>query len=309
MDKLRALNYFLKVAETLSFTDAAKAYDVPASSISRRVSELEASLGVQLIHRTTRTVRLTEAGELYLRQVRVGMAQLSAAEALVKERGNKPSGTLRISCMAGYGRIMLMPVMQAFSEEYPDILLDVHLSDELVDLGGDQFDITIRGGAQPENRVVARRLDPNRFILAASPLYLATHGTPYSLADLAGHSALLYRGPSNVLKWMGFDGKQWITPDVTPAFISNDGASLLVLACRHRGMVLLPEWSLRQYLERGELVEVALEQPLSVSRSDQIGIFMLYLQARYAIPKIRVAVDFIYDRLALTDLTAGRPDE
>ena len=200
--------------------------------------------------------------------------------------------------MAGYGRIMLMPVMQAFSEQYPDILLDVHLSDELVDLGGDQFDITIRGGAQPENRVVARRLDPNRFILAASPLYLANHGTPRSLTDLTGHSALLYRGPSNVLKWLGFDGKNWISPDVKPAFISNDGASLLMLACRHRGMVLLPEWSLRQYLERGELVAVTLEQPLSISRSDQIGIYMLYLQARYAIPKIRAAVEFIHERLA-----------
>jgi len=91
MDKLRALNYFLKVAETLSFTEAAKAFDVPASSISRRVSELEAALGAQLLHRTTRTVRLTEAGELYLEQVRIGMAQLTAAEEHLRERGNKPA--------------------------------------------------------------------------------------------------------------------------------------------------------------------------------------------------------------------------
>jgi len=305
MDKLRALNYFLKVAETLSFTEAAKAFDVPASSISRRVSELEAALGAQLLHRTTRTVRLTEAGERYLEQVRVGMAQLTAAEEHLRERGNKPGGTLRISCMAGYGRVMLMPVLQAFSEQYPDILLDVHLSDELVDLGGDQFDITIRGGTQPENRVVARRLDPNRFVLAASPRYLATRGVPKSLADLAGHSALLYRGPSNVLKWVGFDGSHWINPAVIPAFISNDGASLLALACRHRGMVLLPEWSLKGYLARGELVAVALEQHLSVTRSDQVGIFMLYLQARYSIPKIRVAVEFIHERLARPDEGAG----
>ena len=303
MDKLRALNYFLKVAETLSFTETAKAFDVPASSISRRVSELEAALGVELLYRTTRTVKLTEAGELYLQQVRVGIAHLTAAEELVKERGSRPSGTLRISCMTGYGRVILMPVLQDFSKQYPEILLDVHLSDELVDLGRDQFDITIRGGAEPENRVVARRLDLNRFVLAASPAYLAIRGKPASLAELADHSALLYRGPSSVLKWIGFDGEDWVSPNVVPTFISNDGASLLAMACEHRGMVLLPEWSLRGYLKRGELTEIELDIPLSVTRSEQVGIFMLYLQSKYAIPKIRAAVEFIHERLSQPDST------
>lgn len=301
MDKLRALKYFVKVADTLSFTEAAKAYDVPASSISRRISELETAIGTVLLHRTTRTVSLTEAGKTYLAQVRLGLAQLAAADELIGDQGGKPSGTLRISCMPGYGRVKLMPVLQDFSERYPGILLDVHLSDELEDLGGDQFDIVIRGGAQPESRVISRRLDPNRFILAASPAYLAAHGTPNTLEDLANHFALLYRGPSSVLKWVGFNGEDWISPAVTPAFISNDGASLLAMACRHRGMVLLPEWSLRDYLQSEELVAVDLDHPISVTRSDQIGIFMLYLQSRYQIPKTRLAVDYIYERLAQAD--------
>lgn len=298
MDKLKALNYFLKVAHTLSFTEAAREFEVPASSISRRIAELEASLGTELLHRTTRMVRLTEAGELYLEQVRMGMTQLTAAEELLRERGSTPSGTLRISCLAGYGRVMLMPILQAFVEQFPEVLVDVHLSDELVDLGGDQFDITIRGGALPEQRVVARRLDPNHFVLAASPSYLALHGTPRSLADLADHVALLYRSPSSILKWIAFDGNDWIVPKITPAFISNDGACLLEMACNHRGLVLLPEWGLRRHLAQRELLAVELEQPLCVSRSDQLGIYMLYLQSRYTIPKIRAAVEFIYDRLA-----------
>ncbi|CAM3938621.1 putative HTH-type transcriptional regulator [Pseudomonas reidholzensis] len=298
MDKLRALNYFTKVAQTLSFTEAAAAFDVPASSISRRIAELEKALGAQLLHRTTRTVRLTEAGEVYLQQISLGMAQLEAAEELVRERGNTPSGMLRISCMAGYGRLMLMPVLEDFSERYPDILLDVHLSDELVDLGGDQVDIAIRGGVQPEHRVVARRLDPSRFVLAASPTYLAQRGTPKTLDDLSSHAALLYRGPKSVFKWLGFDGQEWVYPAIDPVFISNDGASLLAMACRHRGMVLLPEWSLRAHLERNALVVVELEQPVAVSRSAQTGIYLLYAQSRYPIPKIRAAVEFIYERLA-----------
>lgn len=225
MDKLRALQYLVKVADTLSFSRAAKAFGVPASSISRRITDLEADLGVQLLHRTTRTVRLTEVGALYLEQVRAGIAQLNDAEELVAQRSNTPSGTLRISTMPGYGRLLLLPALQDFGERYPQIVLDVHLSDTLVDLGRDQIDIAIRGGRQPQDRVVARKLDPNRFILAASPQYLATMGTPRTLDDLQGHRALMYRGPNAVIPWQGLDEEGWREIPVTPAFISNDGAS------------------------------------------------------------------------------------
>ena len=297
MDKLRALQYLVKVADTLSFSRAAKAFNVPASSISRRISDLEADLGVELLHRTTRTVRLTEIGQLYLEQVRAGMAQLEDAEELVGQRSNTPSGTLRISTMPGYGQLLLMPALQEFSERYPDIVLDVHLSDALVELGRDQIDIAIRGGRQPQDRVVARKLDPNRFILAASPAYLAQMGTPRTLDDLPSHRALMYRGPNAVIKWQGLDAEGWHEVPVTPAFISNDGASLIAMACRHRGLVLLSEWGLKDYLRRGDLVEVTLEQPVSVGRGGEAGIYLLYLQTRYRIPKVRVAVEFLMERL------------
>ena len=189
MDKLRALQYLLKVADTLSFSGAARAYGVPASSISRRIADLEAELGVGLLHRTTRTVRLTEAGALYLEQVRAGISLLNDADELVGLRGSQPTGTLRISAMHSYGQRLLMPALQEFGELYPDIVLDVHLSDALVELGRDQIDISIRGGRLPQDRVVARKLDPNRFILAASPRYLARMGTPRTLDELPAPSS------------------------------------------------------------------------------------------------------------------------
>jgi DNA-binding transcriptional LysR family regulator len=297
MDKLRALQYLVKVADTLSFSRAAKAFGVPASSISRRISDLEAELGVDLLHRTTRTVRLTEVGTLYLEQVRAGMAQLDDAEELVGQRSSTPSGTLRISTMPGYGQLLLMPALQDFCERYPDIVLDVHLSDALVELGRDQIDIAIRGGRQPQDRVVARKLDPNRFILAASPQYLAQAGTPRTLDDLVGHRALMYRGPNAVIKWQGLDEDGWRELPMAPAFISNDGASLIAMARRHRGLVLLSEWGLKSYLGSGELVQVTLDQPVSVGRGGESGIYLLYLQTRYRIPKVRVAVEFLVERL------------
>jgi len=298
MDKLRALQYLLKVADTLNFSRAAKAFGVPASSISRRIADLETALGVELLHRTTRTVRLTEVGALYLEQVRAGMALLHDAEELVGQRSSAPSGTLRISAMPSYGQLLLMPALQDFSERYPDIVLDVQLSDALVDLGRDQIDIAIRGGSQPQDRVVARRLDPNRFVLAASPQYLAQMGTPRTLDELTQHRALMYRGPNALIKWQGLDQDGWHEVPITPAFISNDGASLIAMACKHRGLVLLSEWGLQDYLRRGELVQLTLEQPLSVGRGGESGIYLLYLQTRYQIPKVRVAVQFLVERLA-----------
>lgn len=299
MDKLRAMQYLLKVADTLSFSRAAKAFGVPASSISRRIADLEAELGVELLHRTTRTVRLTEVGALYLEQVRSGMAQLNDAEELVAQRSGTPSGTLRISAMPGYGQLLLMPALQDFCERYPDIVVDVHLGDALVDLGRDQIDIAIRGGRRPQDRVVARKLDPNRFILAASPKYLAQFGTPRTLDDLQHHRALMYRGPNALIKWQGQDDDGWREIPVVPAFISNDGASLIAMACKHHGLVLLSEWGLKSYLHSGELVQVVLDQPVSVSRGEEAGIYLLYLQARYQIPKVRVAVEFLVERLGV----------
>jgi DNA-binding transcriptional LysR family regulator len=297
MDKLRALQYLVKVADTLSFSRAARALGVPASSISRRISDLEAELGVELLHRTTRTVRLTEVGALYLEQVRAGMAQLNDAEELVGQRSSTPSGTLRISTMPSYGQLLLLPALKDFNARYPEIVLDVHLSDTLVDLGRDQVDIAIRGGRQPQDRVVARRLDPNRFVLAASPQYLARMGTPRTLDDLAGHVGLMYRGPNAVIKWQGLDEDGWREVAIAPAFISNDGASLVAMACCHRGIVLLSEWGLKDYLRRGELVEIQLDQPVTVGRGGEAGIYLLYLQTRYRIPKVRVAVEFLLERL------------
>lgn len=299
MDKLRALRYLLKVADTSSFSRAARAFGVPASSISRRISDLEAALGVELLHRTTRMVRLTEAGANYVEQVRTGLAQLDDADEAVGPGGHRPAGTLRISTMPGYGSALLMPALATFNDRYPDVLLDVHLSDSVVDLGRDQIDLAIRGGRQPEGRVVARKLDDNRFVLAASPEYLKRHGRPRTLDDLAEHRALLYRGPHALFRWHGDDAQDgWREIPIEPAFISNDGASLIAQACRHRGLVLLPEWGLAPYVQRGELALVTLDRPVSVARGGgEGGIFLMYLRTRYQVPKVRVAVDFLVERL------------
>lgn len=229
--------------------------------------------------------------------MRAGVGRLDDAQELVGQRSSTPSGTLRISTMPSYGQLLLLPALQDFSDKYPDIVIDLHLSDSIVDLGRDQIDLAIRGGPQPQDRVVARRLDPNRFILVASPKYLAERGTPRMLDDLQAHSALYYRGPHAVIKWQGFEDGAWRELAVPAAFISNDGASLIAMARKHKGLALLSEWGLRDALESGELMRVELEQEVAIGRGREAGIYLLYLQARYQVPKVRVAVEFLVGRL------------
>lgn len=297
MDRLRAMHYLLKVSDLLSFSRAAQALWVPASSVSRRIADLEAELGAELLHRTTRAVRLTEAGRLYVEQIRAAVGLLQDADDQVTQRGGAPKGVLRLSVMQGYGQSRVMPVLREFQALYPDVVVDAHLSDAVVDLGRDQVDLAIRGGRQPQDRVVARRLNPNRFVLAASPTYLKRHGRPKTLDELSGHAALMYRGPNAIIKWHGQDEDGWRELPMTPAFITNDGATLIGLACEHRGLVLLPEWSLEAALRERRLQRVEMAQTVSVSREGESGIYLLYLQPRFRIPKIRVAVDFLVSRL------------
>ena len=168
MDQLRALRYFTAVVETGSFTQAAKRFSVPASSLSRRVADLEKSLGATLLKRSTRTVQVTEIGRSYFEQVRELLLQLEQSDESVRSYQARPMGRLRISSTVGFGERILLPLLEEFSQLYPDVLLDVSLSDELSTLGRDEVDIAIRGGYAPNERVLAIKLMSNQFIPAAA---------------------------------------------------------------------------------------------------------------------------------------------
>ena len=146
MDQLRALRYFCKVVETGSFTKAAESFSVPASSLSRRIADLEKSLGANLLKRTTRVVQVTEIGRVYYEQVQDVLAQLASSDESVRAYQASPTGILRISTMVTFGEEILMPLLDEFKHRYPEIILDVSFSDELSTLSRDEVDIAIRGG-------------------------------------------------------------------------------------------------------------------------------------------------------------------
>jgi len=297
MDELRALRYFSKVVETGSFTRAAKVFGVPPSSVSRRVADLERSLGATLLKRSTRVVKVTEIGQTYFEQIQDILNQLEQSYEVVRSYQAKPMGQLRISSLVGFGERILLTLLDELSELYPDIIVDVSLSDELSALGRDDVDIAIRGGYAPNERVQAIRLMDNDFIPVAAPSYLAEMGTPRSALELRQHKGLYFRTPNGPNPWLCKLDGQWKDVSAPQVAVSNNGKWLAEKAVRGQGIIMAPRWSLAPYIQRGELQELFFDPEIRVTQDTDLAVYLLYQKQRYLVPKVKAAVDFLVARV------------
>lgn len=280
-----------------SFTRAAEVFSVPPSSLSRRVADLEKNLGANLLKRSTRSVQLTEIGQLYFNQVQDILFALEQSDETVRSYQAKPMGQLRISTLVGFGERLLLPLLDEFEQLYPAIVLDISLSDELSTLGRDDVDIAIRGGYAPNERVQAIRLMDNEFIPVAAPAYLQRCGVPDTAFELRQHQGLFYRTPNGASPWLCELAGEWHDVSGTAAAISNNGPWLAAQAVAGRGIMMAPRWSLTGYLDSGELQELSFDPALRISQNPDLAIYLLYQKQRYLVPKVKAAVDFIVARL------------
>ncbi|MFT4721254.1 MAG: DNA-binding transcriptional LysR family regulator [Candidatus Azotimanducaceae bacterium] len=299
MDQLRALRYFAKVVETGSFTRAAEAFSVPPSSLSRRIADLEKNLGANLLKRSTRVVQVTEIGQLYFKQVQDILVQLEQSDETVRSYQAKPTGFLRVSSMVSFGERLLLPLLDEFRTLYPEIILDVSLSDELSTLSRDDVDIAIRGGYAPNERVQAIRLMDNEFIPVAASSYLDTMGTPKHAVELKRHKGLFFRTPTGPTPWLCESDGQWQDVSAAPVAISNSGKWLGEQAVAGLGIMMAPRWSMRDYLDSGALQELLVEPTLRISQNPDLAIYLLYQKQQYLVPKVKVAVDFLVSRVSV----------
>ncbi len=301
MDKLNAMRFFCQIAESGSFSAAARKLKVPVSSLSRSLQALESELGAALLKRSTRHVAVTEIGHIYLEQCQAILQNVNRAESLVSDYQSTPSGILRISALPMYADVRLLPALERLQEAYPEIIVDLDLSNQVMDFQRDGFDIVFRGGGIPEDRVIAHYVDNNTPMLCAAPAYLEQHGTPKTVSDLRHHKAVFYRAPHKVMRWLYERDKEWSPVDIDTAIISNGGHIIRQALVSGKGMGLMPGWCMQKELERGELVLVPLQETLSTTVDPSIGIYLLYQHAQYAIPKIKVAVDLFRQQLQKVD--------
>lgn len=297
MDQFRALRYFSKVAETGSFTKAAVVFGVPPSSLSRRVADLENSLGATLLKRSTRDVKLTEVGQRYYSQVLDILNQLEQSNEAVRSYQAKPMGHLHISSMVGFGERILLPLLDEFSQLYPEIVLDVSLSDELSALSRDDVDVAIRGGYAPNERVLAIKLMGNQFIPVAAPSYLAEMGNPKHATELKLHKGLYFRTPNGPTPWLSNINGQWHDVSGPQVAVSNNGKWLGELAAQGKGVLMAPRWAAAHHLASGELVELVIEPQVQISQNNDMAVYLLYQKQRYLVPKVKAAVDFLVARV------------
>lgn len=294
MDNLSELVAFVRVAEARSYVAASRVLGLSASAVGKSISRLEAKLGVRLFHRSTRSITLTEEGAVFHERCRRILDDLEEAQAELATSITAPKGRLRISVPAA-GHRLLMPILPAFRQAYPDVELDIDFSDRLVDLIDEGFDMVVRSGELTDSRLAARRLCPFRFKLCASPAYLARHGVPKQPGDLAAHLCLRFRYPSSgkLQEWrLSQPGQEPADLTLPTAITLGSIEATRAAAVSGLGMAYLPDFAVRDALEQGTL-QATLDEYNVIEGS----FWMLWPSNRFLLPKLRVWVDFLSDTL------------
>lgn len=282
------INEFVCVVETESFTAAAKRLEVSVAHISRQVNQLEDRLGAKLLYRTTRKLRLTEVGEVYYQHARKILDDMQAAERAVMEMEGKPTGKLRITAPVYYGEYFLAPLVNDFLLQYPQLDLELKLTNETVDLVKEGYDLAIRLGTLDSSSLMCRKLARRTQYLCASPAYLTTHSTPQTLADLANHRCL----GGSLDHWRFLENGKLRNWRVGSAWSCNSGLALKDAALKGLGIVQLPDYYVQGALARGSLVSL-----LESHRLPDDGVWVVYPQNRHLSPKVRLLVDFLVAKL------------
>jgi DNA-binding transcriptional LysR family regulator len=289
------MEVFVRVVEAGGLSAAGRDLGLAPSSVSRRISDLEDSLGVTLLHRTTRKLSLTEAGEIYYEQTRDIVRAVEEANLAVGERRGGPSGTLRITVPASVARQHIAPAVAAFQTQYPTVRVAMAVTDRMVDIIEDGLDVAVRIGRLEDSSLIARQMGIARRLLCASPAYLKRAGRPDHPEQLTEHACLTLRTHPGSNLWRFRDGKALIEVRATGMFFADDGETLVAAACAGLGLVLVPEWLVGTEISRGRLVEVLTDYDPEPA---QTPLFAVYAPGPYTPPKVRAFVDFLAGRFS-----------
>ncbi|MBM2882895.1 LysR family transcriptional regulator [Chromobacterium phragmitis] len=289
MDRFSEIRAFVSVAELGSFVAAADRLELSRAMVTKLVAALENRLGARLMHRTTRKLSLTEAGETYLAQAGSLLAELDELDARLSHGASEPVGRLRLSAPVSFGMRYLGAIIGGFHKRHPRIEVELNLNDRRVDLVEEGFDLALRVSNLTDSTLVARRLARIRDLVAASPDYLARHGTPRHPAELAEHQCLLYAltAQPNIWDYRGPDGSQ-DKVRVKGALRANNGDVLTDAAVHGMGVVLQPRFLLEKALADGRLVPVLQEYDWHC-----LDLSVVYPVRRHVPGKVRVFVEYL----------------
>ena len=291
------MQFFALLARQGSFTDAALRLGISPSAVSRRLARIEDRLGTRLMNRTTRRTSLTSEGEAYLEAALGILAQIEMVEQSLARARERPHGLLRINATFQFGREHIAPAIGDFIGEHPEVEAQLVLSDAPLNLVEEGFDLGIRFGLPPSSRLVARLLLRNRRLLVASPDYLARHGVPRRLADLAAHNCIVLRQEHDAYDVWRFDGGH--SAKVSGTLSTNDGEIAVNWVLHGLGIMMRSEWDVSRHIAAGRLRVVLPRQ------HSEAHIYAVYPERLNLSAKVRHFVDFLGTRLERTRAPAG----
>ncbi|MGK0269710.1 MAG: DNA-binding transcriptional LysR family regulator [Cocleimonas sp.] len=292
MDRFENMKTFIHIVDAGSMSAAADRLEVTKSAVSRRLKELEEHLGVQLFHRTTRSMNLTDSGTAFYQQaVRILEDVLEAENSITQAHGTL-KGSLKIAVPYSFGIMHLGPAINEFLKIHPQIEFDLDFNDRQVDIVQEGFDLAIRIANLPDSSLIARRLSSIDHIACASPSYLEKHGVPDSPEDLVNHRCLAYNLLQDYKSWVFIDeNKEIINVNIDPYFKSSAGESLREAAIDGHGICYLPTFIVYQQIEQQKLIPL-----LHKYKSSQVNTYAIYPQTRHLSQRVRVFVDFLIKR-------------
>ena len=292
------LKTFVSVYRAKGFASVAKEQGVVPSSVSRAIAALEAQLTVRLFHRTTRRLTPTEAGETFFRRISLLMEEFDAACAVLADQSSRPSGRLRVTASVSYGQIVIVPKLKAFRLSYPDIDLELVLSDRCLDLVGERFDMAIRHGVLRDSSLVARKIRDVRYYVVASPEYLAHARRIRTPLDIAYHPTVTFSLDGFRMSWC-FRKREKKTKEtvvsLAPALVVSNAIAIRQVVREGVGLALLADWTIAEDLRNGSLVKVLPKWEVAGSSFDS-AVWLVSPSRAYVPEKVRVFSELLQDR-------------
>jgi len=292
MDSIQAMRTMLMVVDQGSFTAAAERLDLSTALVSKYVRQLEQQLGARLLNRTTRSMHLTETGQAYVERARQLLAEFDELEAAIQDRQAAPRGTIRLSAPVSFGELCLAPILADYLRQYPEVSIELHLTDRFVNLIEEGVDLAVRIARLEDSSMIARRLSATRVVVCASPDYLTANGAPEAPPDLGRHPCILDRNFRTPSRWPFVQDGALFEVEVSGRFSVNGARCARTIALAGAGIARIPSYAIEADLAEGRLIELFADLA-----PEELGIYAIYPQHRYLAAKVRMLIDLVGLRL------------
>jgi len=296
VDRISAMNMFVRVVETGSFSGVARELNTTQPTISKNIAELESWLGAKLLSRSTRKLHLTEVGADYYERCITILQDIEEAEQNAGHLQTQPKGTLRINTVVAFGRLHVIPLLGEFFQRYPDIKIELSLNDRVVDMVAEGLDLAIRMGNLSDSSLMAKKIACTPFVTVASKGYLQKYGRPTHPSELKNHQMIVYTGRENYQQLEFFDQGKPLVVNVDGRLLTNNTEASREALLNGYGLATVPKWLVGDVIRNGKL-----ESVLDDYQREAIDIYAVYPGGRHLANKTRLFMDFLAEHLGCTD--------